>query len=142
MTKAANKTVPTGQSVATFVNSVTNPERRTDVRVVMHNLAAITGRRPRLWGDSIIGYGKYHYRYESGREGDMPMIGVSPRAKELVIYIMPGVAQFEAELKRLGNTRTGKSCLYIKRLSDVDEDVLRRLMQRSYDVMCERYGRQ
>ena len=140
MSKARNKTTDAGGSVSEFLKSVKNAERRSDARQVMKMLKAITGKRPRLWGSSIIGYGKYHYRYESGREGDSLMIGLSPRAQNLAIYIMPGFDGFSGLLKRLGKHKIGKSCLYVNRLQDVDQNVLQQLLEKSYRKMQKKYG--
>ena len=137
---AGNKTVATRNSVSAFLKSVSNDERRRDCKAVMKMMRAITGKRATLWGDSLIGYGKYHYRYASGREGDFFMTGVSPRARNLAIYIMPGFDGLKTQLGKLGKHSTGRSCLYINRLSDVDSDVLYDLIEQSYQTMVERYG--
>ena len=100
----------------------------------------ITGEEPRLWGPSIIGFGEYHYKYESGREGDFMRVGFSPRKANLVLYIMPGFARHDALLDRLGKHKTGKSCLYINKLDDVDRDVLETLIAESWAAMAEKYG--
>ena len=92
-----------------------------------------------MWGPSIIGFGDYHYKYESGREGDSMRIGFSPRAQNISVYIMPGYQDFDDELSRLGKHKMGKSCLYIKRLSDVDEDVLREMLVKGLRLMEEKY---
>ena len=92
-----------------------------------------------MWGASIVGYGSYHYRYASGREGDFLITGFSPRKQALSLYIMPGYGEFDALMKNLGKFKTGKACLYIKRLSDVDEDVLQNLINRSVEYMRANY---
>jgi hypothetical protein len=92
-----------------------------------------------MWGGSIIGFGDYHYKYDSGREGDFLRIGFSPRAQNLTIYVMPGYQDFDDELSRLGKHKMGKSCLYIKRLSDIDEDVLIEIMTKGFEIMEEKY---
>ena len=99
----------------------------------------ITGEAPRMWGDSIVGFGSYHYRYQSGREGDWPRIGFSPRKQYLAIYIMPGFGDYEDILTRLGKHRTSVSCLYINKLVDVDKDVLCEIMTAAYQEMARRY---
>ncbi|MEL7537120.1 MAG: DUF1801 domain-containing protein [Pseudomonadota bacterium] len=139
MAKATNKTAPNVGSVTEFLKSVDNASRRAEARTVMRLLRKITGKRPVMWGSSIIGYDRYHYRYQSGREGEWPMIGLSPRAQNLTIYIMPGFKPFSALMKRLGKHKTGKSCLYLKRLDDVDEAVLVDLMTAAYAWMREHY---
>lgn len=136
---ATNKTVPNKQSVSAFLASVTNEQRRKDARAIMKMLSKITGKRATLWGSSIIGYDKYRYVYASGREGDWPMIALSPRAQNLSIYIMPGFDGFQPVLKKLGKHKTAKSCLYIKNLADVDSDILHGLLERAYKKMQAKY---
>lgn len=136
---ATNKTVPNKQSVSAFLASVTNEQRRKDARAIMKMLSKITGKRATLWGSSIIGYDKYRYVYASGREGDWPMIALSPRAQNLSIYIMPGFDSFQPVLKKLGKHKTAKSCLYIKNLADVDSDILHGLLERAYKKMQAKY---
>lgn len=98
-----------------------------------------TGKRARMWGSSIIGFGKYHYKYESGREGDYALVALSPRKQNLVVYIMPGFDTFPALMKKLGKYKTGKSCLYLNKLDDVDHAVLEQLIGDSVKVMRKRY---
>jgi hypothetical protein len=125
---------PTGASVAAFLARVPD-ERREDARRLCAMMQEITGERPVLWGTSIVGFGRYHYRYASGREGDSPLASFSPRREHQVIYL---VGEFEnrhrSVLARLGRYRTGKGCLYIKRLDDVVHDALRELIDRSVRV--------
>lgn len=122
-----NKTRPTDASVPAFVDGVGNSTRRRDAHALLAMLRRVTGEEPRMWGPSIVGYGSMHYRYESGREGDMPRIGFSPRKASLVLYVLTG-APGEAELlARLGKHRTGVACLYVNKLADVDVAVLERL---------------
>ena len=99
----------------------------------------VTGEPPVIWGDSIVGFGTYHYRYKSGREGDWPRTGFSPRKQYLAIYIMPGFSNYEALLARLGKHRTSVSCLYINKLADVDMNVLRQIITAAYKEMAKRY---
>jgi hypothetical protein len=128
--KAENKTAPTRQSVAGFLAKV-DAKRRPDCERLIEIIGSVVGEGPVMWGASIVGFGKYHYVYESGRQGDMPLAGFSARSNALVIYIPSGHAG-EAELMaRLGKHTTGKSCLYIKSLADVDEGVLEELIRRS-----------
>jgi len=124
---AENKTRPTGVSVDAFLDGVADPQRRSDAHRVRALMERLSGEPPAMWGPSIVGFGFHHYEYDSGREGDMPRIAFSPRAKELVLYGL-GVARQPELMARLGKHRTGKGCLYIKRLDDVDEAVLERLM--------------
>lgn len=133
------KTRPNDGDVDAFLASVENERRREDCRAVMELMAAETGEAPTLWGDSIIGFGSYHYVYDSGREGDWFLTGVSPRKQSLAVYIMSGFDRYAELMERLGKHSTGKSCLYIKRLEDVDADVLRELVRRSVAYIRERY---
>lgn len=136
---AENKTKPTSISVAAFLNAIDDKERRRDCKKVAAMMRAATGKRATMWGASIVGFGRYHYKYASGREGDFLITGFSPRAQALTLYIMPGFKQFEPLMKKLGKYKTGKSCLYIKRLSDVDEGVLQRLIEGSVRHMRQKY---
>ena len=133
------KTKKTGTSVEDFLASIENDRRREDARAVTALMRNVTGLKPKMWGPSIIGFGQYHYKYDSGHEGDMCMIGLSPRKQRLVLYIMPGFKGQEAMLKRLGKHKTGKSCLYLKKLADVDEDVLEAMIREAFDFMRQRY---
>ena len=133
-----NKTRPTAQSVADFIGSVEHNTRREDGFVLLDMMSEITGEDAVLWGSSIVGFGSYHYKYESGREGDMPLVGFSPRKQSMTLYIMPGFDQYEDLLEQLGKHKIGKSCLYVNKLADVDEDVLKRLIKHSYEHMKER----
>lgn len=99
-----------------------------------------TGKRAKMWGSSIVGYGAYHYKYASGREGDWAITGFSPRKQNLVVYIMPGFDKFPALMKKLGKYKTGKSCLYLNKLDDVDQNVLEKLIAESVKVMRKRYN--
>ena len=136
---AENKTQATGASVTAFINSIDDKQKRADVRKVAAMMRKATGKRAKMWGPSIVGYGTYHYKYASGREGDFLMTGFSPRKQALSVYIMPGFAHFETLMNKLGKYKTGKSCLYIKRLSDVDEKTLEQLIIRSVKHMREHY---
>ena len=136
---ATNKTTSTEASVDAFIDAVPNDERREDARKLRAMFERLTGEPAKMWGPSIIGFGRYHYRYDSGREGEMGRIGFSPRAKELVVYFVEGYSGHRALLDRLGRHKTGKSCLYIKRLSDVDETVLEELARSSLATMAEKY---
>lgn len=133
------KTKPTEVSVAAFLDAVTDPQRREDAKKVNAMMERLTGEPPRMWGPTIIGYGEYHYKYDSGHEGVMCRSGFSPRDRELVVYIVPDLLARVEVMKRLGKHRKGKSCLYIKRLADVDETVLEELIVDSLDYMREKY---
>lgn len=129
MSRSANKTVPTGQSVERFLGAV-EPARKADEALILDALfRKVTGYAPVMWGPSMIGYGKYNYRYKSGREGEFLATGFSPRKAAHSIYIMPGYADFGDILSRLGKHKLGKSCLYVNKLADVDLDVLSDLIR-------------
>jgi hypothetical protein len=138
---AENKTKPTPVSAEAFIDAVPDPVRREDARALAALMARLSGEAPAMWGASIVGFGAYHYRYHSGRESDAPRIGFSPRAKELVLYLLDGFPAHADLLARLGKHRTGRSCLYIKRLADVDGAVLEQLIAASLAEMDERYPR-
>jgi len=130
---AENKTKPGGASVHDFLERIENEQRREDCHRVNVIMREITGSEPVMWGESIVGYGNYHYKYASGREGDWFLCGFSPRKQSLSIYIM-GYLEFYGDiLKDLGKHKHGKGCLYINRLSDVDETVLRKLIKTSVE---------
>jgi hypothetical protein len=132
------KTRPTGAAVDAFLDGVADPQRREDAGRLRAMMERLSGEPARMWGPSIVGFGRYHYKYDSGHEGDMARVGFSPRARELVIYIVPGFGD-QGLMDRLGKHRTGKSCLYIKRLADVDEGVLEELIVNSLDYMRDKY---
>ena len=136
---AENKTKPTKASVTEFINSIDDRQKRADARKVAAMMRKATGKRAKMWGPSIVGYGTYHYKYESGREGDFMITGFSPRKQALTVYILAGFGKYDALMKKLGKYKTGKSCLYIKRLSDVDEEVLGRLIGESVKYMRKNY---
>ena len=138
--KTTNKTIPTRASAADFIKAIADPNRRRDCQTLARMMRELVGKQARMWGSSIVGYGQYHYRYDSGREGDMMLTGFSPRAQNLAIYIMPGFVGYGGLMKRLGKFKTGKSCLYVKRLDDVDQKVLRQLIERSVKDMKRKYG--
>jgi hypothetical protein len=136
---AENKTRPTRASVTVFMSTIEDPGMRADAKKVAAMMRRATGKRATMWGSSIVGYGSYHYRYDSGREGDFLITGFSPRKQALTIYIMPGFSHFEELMSKLGKYRTGKSCLYIRQLADIDEVVLDRLIQESVRYMRAHY---
>ena len=141
MAKAENKTKPTEVDPKDFVAAVESDKKRADAEVLLDFFERVTGLKPKMWGPSLIGYGRYHYKYESGREGDMLMTGFSPRKANLVMYIMPGYRsdQMQEKLSRLGKHKLGKSCLYINKLADVDMDVLEEIVRDGVDYMRENY---
>ncbi|HEX6385483.1 MAG TPA: DUF1801 domain-containing protein [Anaerolineae bacterium] len=128
---AEPKTRPNDESVEAFLNSVEDEKKREDAFALLELMKEVMGEEPVMWGDSIVGFGSYHYRYASGREGDSPLTGFSPRKRDLTLYIMAGFDQYDDLLERLGKFKTGKSCLYVKRLEDVNLDVLRELVRQS-----------
>jgi hypothetical protein len=136
---AENKTKPTTARVGDFLDTVDNRKRREDARKVLAMMRRATGKRATMWGSSMIGFGKYRYQYESGREGEFMLTGLSPRKQNLVVYILPGFEPFGAHMKKLGKYRTGRSCLYINKLEDVDEKVLEKLIVDSVKLMRKRY---
>ena len=136
---AALKTKKTKASVSDFLNRIEDPQRRADCKRIAKMMREATGNRAAMWGDSIRGYGKYMYQYASGRSGEWFIAGFSPRKRDLTIYIMPGFSKYEGLMKRLGTHKTGRSCLYIKKLEDVDEAVLEKLIRESVTCMREKY---
>jgi hypothetical protein len=128
---AENKTKPTKLSVAAFIDALTDPARRADAKTLLKLMQSAAGEKPKMWGPSIIGFGSYHYRYESGREGDMPIIAFSPRKAATVLYGMTGFSDAASFLAKLGKHTTGKGCLYIKKLADVNQHVLEALVVKS-----------
>jgi len=127
--------VPTTADVDGFIDSVANENRRSDARALCELMTSVTGEPAVMWGSSIVGFGSYHYRYESGRTGDAPVAAFSPRKTNLVVYLVSGFEErYHKLLERLGPHTTGKTCLYLKRLADVNPNVLRQLVERSVRV--------
>ncbi len=141
----ANKTMPHGLKVSDYLDQIIDPQRQADCRRLHELMRDIVGETPKIWGSKlssgIVGFGEYHYKYNSGREGDALRLGFANRAQNISIYIMPGYQDFADQLSRLGKHKIGKACLYIKRLSDVDEAVLREIMVESVRQMDEKYPR-
>lgn len=129
------KTKPTDASVEKFLNKIPDEVRREDCFAVARMMEEITGSKPKMWGDSIVGFGEYHYKYASGHEGDWPITAFSSRKSDLTLYIMPGFQQYQDLMAQLGKHRTGRSCLYIKRLSDVHVPTLKKLIRESVKSM-------
>ncbi len=136
---AENKTQVTEIDPAAFVASVEHPTRRADAEVLLDLMERVTGCAPKMWGPSIVGFGRYHYRYESGREGDFMLTGFSPRKSNLVLYVLPGYDDIGDQLADLGKHRIGKSCLYVNKLADIDLDVLERIIADGVDTMRATY---
>lgn len=126
-----SKTAPTQASVKEFIEGIADEQKRADSKDLLKIMREITGKRPKMWGPSIVGFGKYHYKYESGREGDWFLAGFSPRKQALTLYIMSGFPKHAELMKKLGTYTTGKSCLYIKKLEDVHIPTLKQLVRRS-----------
>ena len=130
------KTVPTDASAEEFVAGVAKPVRRQDAQTLLELMSRVTGQEPVMWGSSIVGFGSYHYRYASGREGDAPAVGFSPRSAATTVYLMDGFEKRGALLERLGPHSLGASCLYLKRLEQIDLDVLEELVRASYEAVA------
>ena len=124
------KTKQTNQSVQKFLNDIPDPAKRKDCKTVAAMMTEISGYKPKMWGPSIVGFGSYHYKYASGQEGDWPLICFSPRKQNLTLYVLSGSDEENELLKKLGKHTTGKSCLYIKQLSDVDLPTLKTLIRK------------
>lgn len=133
------KTQPQKGSVDAYLAAIEDPQKRQDCRRICALMTELAGAKPQLWGDSIVGFGRYHYRYASGREGDWFLTGFAPRAQNISLYIMAGFSRYDDLMAKLGKHKTGKSCLYIKRLSDIDEAVLAELIQASLAYMDATY---
>ncbi len=136
------KTKPTTMSVPAFLDACADEARRTDAKTLAKLMQRVTGNKPAMWGSSIIGFGSYHYAYESGREGDMPVVGFSPRKAANVLYGTIGFDGAEALLAKLGKHTTGKGCLYIKKLADVDMKVLETLLKKAVAATGARHVNQ
>src|SRR5712691_11252168 len=136
---AENKTKPTKSSVAAFIDELADETRRADAKALVKLMQSATGEKPKMWGPSIIGFGSYHYAYDSGREGDMPLIGFSPRKAATVLYITTGFSGSQALLAKLGKHTMSGSCLHIKKLTDVDQKVLEGIVAKSAATMREKY---
>jgi hypothetical protein len=136
---AENKTRPTKVSVAAFIDAITDQSRRADAKALVKLMQSAAGEKPKMWGPSIVGFGSYHYKYDSGREGDMPLISFSPRKAATVLYNMTGFSGSEALLAKLGKHTTGGGCLYIKNLADVDQKVLVAMAVQSLAAMREKH---
>ena len=134
-----NKTQPSTRSVSAFIDALADGGRRADAKKLVKMMRDATGEKPALWGPSIIGFGSYHYVYESGREGDMPIVGFSPRKAATVLYLMPGLADMGPLLAKLGKHTTGKGCLYLKKLADVDTKVLEKVIGKAVVAIRAKY---
>jgi hypothetical protein len=133
------KTKPTKQTVNEFIDKVPDEKVRDDCYEIVKLMKKITGEPPKMWGPSIIGFGQYHYKYESGHEGDMCVAGFSPRKQNLTLYVMPGVEEITDLLKKLGKHKASKGCLYIKKLDDIDRKVLESVIRLSVNYVRKKY---
>ncbi len=129
---AENKTKPTKSSVTAFLNKIKDKRLRDDCFAILDTMQKVSNCEPVMWGSAIVGFGTYHYVYESGREGDSILIGFSPRKQNITIYLMGGLKTIEDELAKLGKYKTGKGCLYIKSLSDVNVEVLKKAFAKAF----------
>lgn len=136
---AENKTKATKASVKSFLDSVENESKRRDCKKIARLFAEVTGEKPVMWGESIVGFGKYHYKYESGREGDFFLAGFSPRVQNISIYLMPGYGFMPELRKKLGKIKEGKGCIYIKSIEDINMEILKKLAEESVKFMRKHY---
>ena len=133
------KTKPTTISVKTFIGSVKDRRRQADAEAVLEIMQEVTGERPAMWGTSIVGFGSYHYVYDSGHEGDSCIVGFSPRAQALVLYLMGDFPERGDLIKRLGKCKTGKGCIYVRSMADIDVPILRQFIKKSFTHTKKRY---
>jgi len=133
------KTQQNDQSVNDFLDSIENENRKADSKEVLKIMKEITGKPPKMWGNSMVGFDSYHYKYASGREGDWFITGFSPRKQALTLYIMAGFKRYDELMDKLGKYKTGKSCLYVKKLDDIDRNALKKLIEESVSYMREKY---
>lgn len=137
---ATLKTKPTEASVKDFLDQVETEQRKADCFELLQISSEVTGEPAKMWGDNMVGFGKYHYKYKSGHEGAWFLTGFSPRKQNLTVYIMAGFRDYELLLKELGKHKTSSSCLYIKRLDDIDREVLKKLISTSVEDMRKKYS--
>lgn len=136
---AEQKTKPTAVSVDSFLGKVADEKVRDDCYALIKIMKKITGEEPKMWGPSIVGFGKYHYKYDSGHEGDSCLTGFSPRKQNITLYVMPGFADHTNLLQKLGKHKAGKGCLYIKRIADIDVSALEKLVRHSVEFLRDKY---
>lgn len=139
MSTTENKLQKIKQGVEDFLNSLPDEKQKADAKALCAAMEELTGKKPEMWGYSIVGFGNYHYKYESGREGDAGVIGFAPRKHSLVLYIVDGYDDYGLLLDKLGKHKIGKSCLYINKLSDIDMDVLKEMMKQSIAHLKKKY---
>ena len=138
MTSSKNKTTENDNSVKAFLETIVDDKKRKDSYDILNIMQTATGHPPKMWGSAIIGFGTYHYVYASGREGDFMCAGFSPRKKNISLYIMGGHSRFDHHMKKLGKYKTGKSCVYINSLSDIDQKVLHDLIKESSEYIANK----
>jgi hypothetical protein len=134
------KNKQTKASVEKFINSVSDKKRREECNTILKLMKHITKSEPKMWGGSMVGFGSYHYKYESGREGDWFITGFSPRKQNLTLYVMAGFEGYAELMKKLGKHKTGKSCLYVKRLEDIDMNLLKELLSKSFEHVRKQFA--
>ena len=134
------KTKPNEQSVESFLDKIADESVRDDCTSLVKLMKKVTGAKPKMWGASIVGFGQYHYKYESGHEGDSCLTGFSPRKQNITVYVMPGFTEQTDLLSKLGKHKAGKGCLYIKRLADVDVKVLEKMIDHSVKHLLGKYS--
>lgn len=137
---AKNKTVVNKASVEDYLNGIEDVQKKADCFALMKMMKDLTKEEPRMWGETIVGFGAYHYKYESGREGDMFLTGFSPRKQNITVYVMAGFESFKTQLEQLGKFKIGKSCLYFKKLEDIDQEILHEMIVISMDKISKKYG--
>ena len=133
------KTRQNNKSVRQFIDGVEDKKKREDCKVILKLMEEVTKSKPKMWGDSIVGFGNYHYEYESGREGDWFLTGFSPRKQNLTLYIMSGFKEHSELLKNLGKYKTSKACLYINKIEDINLDILKKMISKSVERLVENY---
>lgn len=136
----AQKTIPTAKSVTDLINNVENEQKRKDSFELLELMKKETGHAPKMWGESIIGFGSYHYKYASGHEGDAPLVGFSPRKTAISVYAFTGLDEHKHLLENLGKFKMGKACIYVKKLSDVDQEVFKNVIQNTISFLKRTYG--
>lgn len=137
---AKNKTVVNKASVEDYLNGIEDVQKKADCFALMKMMKDLTKEEPRMWGETIVGFGAYHYKYESGREGDMFLTGFSPRKQNITVYVMAGFESFKTQLEQLGKFKIGKSCLYFKKIEDIDQEILHEMIVISMDKISKKYG--
>ena len=138
---AEQKTKQTAQSVDAFLSKIPSEQTRDDCKTIIKIMKKVTGAAPKMWGPAIVGFGRYHYKYESGHEGDSCLTGFSPRKAAISLYVMPPESDSASLLKRLGKCKAGKGCIYVKKLADIDTNVLEELVSLSVSNLQSKYGR-